>query len=115
MSDIVIVLQIKLYNTENCAYNIKESSSEFMNSARLKFQRNGESHKCLPISKMTIKCEFIPDPKHFISIINVYEPTSKLARDDVSVLENFYNDVSTVLNELKNKSLVFLMRTGTPK
>ena len=42
------------------------------------------------------------------SIINVYAPTSQFVRDDVSVLESFYNDVSAVLNELKNESLVFL-------
>ena len=38
----------------------------------------------------------------------MYAPTSRLVGDYVSALENFYNDVSTVLNELKNKSLVFL-------
>ena len=43
-----------------------------------------------------------------ISIINLYVPTNQLVRDDVSVLESFYNDVGTVFNELKNKSLVFL-------
>ena len=47
-------------------------------------------------------------PKHIISIINVYAPINQLVRDDVSVPENFYNDVSAVLNELKNKSLLFL-------
>ena len=50
-----------------------------------------------------------------ISIINLYAPTSHLVRDDLSVLESFYNDVGTVLNELKNKSLVFLTGTGTLK
>ena len=108
VSDKVSVLQIKLSNTKKCAYNIKETSSEFKNSVSLKVQRNGESYKCLPIPKITIKHEFIPDPKHTISIINVYAPTTQLAKDDASVLENFYSDVSTVLNELKNKSLVFL-------
>ena len=105
VSDRVSVLQIKLYNTEKRAYNIKETSSEFKNSVNLKVQRNGESYKCLPIPKIRIKREFIPD---MISIINLYAPTSQLVRDDVSVLESFYNDVGTVLNELKNTSLVFL-------
>ena len=108
MSDRVIVLQIMLSNTEKRAYNIKEASSKFENKVSLKFQRDGELYKCLPIPKINIKREFIPGPKHNISIFNVYAPTSQLVRDDVSVLESFYNDVSTVLNELKNKSLVFL-------
>ena len=38
----------------------------------------------------------------------MYAPTSQLVKDDVSVLESFYNDASAVFNELKNKSLVFL-------
>ena len=49
------------------------------------------------------------------SIINVYAPTSQFVRDDVSVLESFYNDVSAVLNELKNESLVFLTGDWNPK
>ena len=92
MADRVSVLQIKLSNTEKCAYTIKETSSKIKKSVDLKIQQNGESYKCLPFLKITIKHKF----------------TSQLVRDDVSVLENFYNDVSTVLNELKNKSLVFL-------
>ena len=104
MSD--IVRQIKLSNTEKCAYNNKETSSEFKNSVSLNVQQNGESYKCLYIPKITIKCEFIPDPKH-VSIINVYAPTNQLVRD-VSVLGNFYNDINTVLNEIENKSFVFL-------
>ena len=92
MSDRVSVLQIKLSNTEKCAYTIKETSSKIKKNVDLKIQQNGESSKCLPFLKITIKHKF----------------TSQLVRDDVSVLENFYNDVSTVLNELKNKSLVFL-------
>ena len=108
MSDRVSASQIKLFNTEKRTHNIKETSSKFKNSVSLKVQRNGESYKCLPITKITIKCELIPDPKHMISIINLYVPTNQLVRDDVSVLESFYNDVGTVFNELKNKSLVFL-------
>ena len=92
MSDRVSVLQIKLSNTEKCAYTIKETSSKIKKSVDLKIQQNEESSKCLSFLKITIKHKF----------------TSQLVRDDVSVLENFYNDVSTVLNELKNKSLVFL-------
>ena len=87
---------------------IKESSSEFKNSESLKVQRNGESYKCPPIPKITIKRDFIPNPKHITNIIKVYTPRSQLVRDDVCVLESFYNDASAVLNELKNKSLVFL-------
>ena len=108
MLDRVSVLQIKLSNTEKRAYNIKESSSEFKNSESLKVQRNGESYKCPPIPKITIKRDFIPNPKHITNIIKVYTPRSQLVRDDVCVLESFYNDASAVLNELKNKSLVFL-------
>ena len=104
--DRVSVLQIKLSNTEKRAYNIKESSSEFKNSESLKVQRNGESYKCPPIPKITIKRDFIPNPKHITNIIKVYTPTSQLVRDDVCVLD--VNDASAVLNELKNKSLVFL-------
>ena len=115
VSDRVSVLQIKLSNTEKRAYNIKETSSEFKSSVSVKVQQNGVSYKCLPIPKITIKREFIPDTKHMISIINLYAPTSHLVRDDLSVLESFYNDVGTVLNELKNKSLVFLTGTGTLK
>ena len=106
MSDRVSVLQIKLSNAEKRSYNIKETSSAFKNSVSLKVKRNGEPCKCLPIPKITIKREFIPDSKH--SIINVYAPTSQLVRD-VSVLESFYSDVFTVLSELKIKSLVFLI------
>ena len=108
VSDRVSFLQIKLPNTDRGAYNIKETSSEIKNSVNLKVQRDEELYKCLPIPKITIKRELILDPKHIISIINVYAPTSQLVRDDVSVLESFYNYVSAVLNELKNKSLVFL-------
>ena len=104
--DRVSVLQIKLSNTEKRAYNIKESSSEFKNSESLKVQRNGESYKCPPIPKITIKRDFIPNPKHITNIIKVYTPTSQLVRDDDCVLD--VNDASAVLNELKNKSLVFL-------
>ena len=107
--DRVSVLQIKLSNIKKRACKSKETSPEFKNSLSLKVQRNGESYKCLPIPKITIKREFIPDPKRIISIINVYPPTSQLVRDDVSVIENFYNNVSTVLNEHKNKSLIFLI------
>ena len=106
MSDRVSVLQIKLSNAEKRTYNIKETSSAFKNSVSLKVKRNGEPCKCLPIPKITIKREFIPDSKH--SIINVYAPTSQLVRD-VSVLESFYSDVFTVLSELKIKSLVFFI------
>ena len=67
-----------------------------------------KSYKCLPIPKTTIKREFIPDPKHIISIINLFAPTNQLVRDNVSVLESLSSDVSTVLNHLKNNSLVFL-------
>ena len=81
----------------------------------MKVQQNGVSYKCLPIPKITMKREFIPDTKHMISIINLYALTSHLVRDDLFVLESFYNDVGTVLNELKNKSLVFLTGTGTLK
>ena len=91
VSDSVSVLQIKLSNTE---------TSEFKNNVSLKVQRDGKSYKCLPIPKIINKCEFILDPKHIISIISVYAPTSQLARDDVSVLESFYNDVSAVLKVL---------------
>ena len=62
--------------------------------------------------KITIKRESIADLKH--SII-VDELTSQLAMDDVSLLANFYNDLSTVPNKLKNRSLVFLTETGMPK
>lgn len=55
--------------------------------------------------KITIKRQSIADLKH--SII-VDELPSQLFRDDVSLLANFYNDLSTVPNELKNRSLVFL-------
>ena len=54
-----------------------------------------------------MKLKSIPAPK-YISIISVYAPTSRLVRNDVSVLNNFYNDVRTVLDKLKNKLLVFL-------
>ena len=67
-----------------------------------------KSYKCLPIPKTTIKREFIPDPKHIISIINAFAPTNQLVRDNVSVLESLRSDVSTALNHLKNKPLVFL-------
>ena len=107
----IVTCQIELvfykssYPTPKSAHT---TSLEFKNSVSLKVERNGESYKCLPIPKITIKREFIPDPERIISIINVYVPTSQHVRYDVSVLENFYSDVSTVLNELKNKSLVFL-------
>ena len=110
ISDRVSVLQVqhrKLSNTKKCAWNIKETSSEFKDSVSLNVQLNGVSYKCLPIPKITIKREIIPDSKHIINIINVHAPTSQLVRDDVSVLQNFYNNISTILNELKNKSLVF--------
>ena len=54
-----------------------------------------------------MKLKPIPGPKYIISIINVYAPTSRLVKDDVSV-SVFYNDVRTVLDKLKNKLLVFL-------
>ena len=54
-----------------------------------------------------MKLKSIPASKYIISIINVYAPTSRLVRDDVSVLINFYNDVRTVLDKLKNKLLIF--------
>ena len=57
--------------------------------------------------KITIKREFIPDPKHIIKIFNAYAPTTLLVIDDVSVLINFYNDTSTDLIELEKNSLVF--------
>ena len=106
MPDRASVLQIKLSNTKKCSYNIKEAYSKFKNRVSSKVQQNGESYKCLPILKITIKREFIPYPKHII-IINVYAPTIQLFRNDVSVLDNFYKDASTVLNEVKNESLVF--------
>ena len=105
ISDRVSVLQVqhrKLSNTKKCAWSIKETSSEFKDSVSFNVQLNGVSYKCLPIPKVTIKREIIPDSKHIINIVNVYAPTSQLVRD-VSVLEKFYNDVSTILNELKNK------------
>ena len=105
----VSVLQIqhrKLSNTKKCAWTIKETSSEFKESVCLNFQLNGVSYKCLLIPKITIKREFIPDSKYIINIIKVYATTSHFVRDDVSVLEKFYKDVTTILNELKNKSLV---------
>ena len=55
-----------------------------------------------------MKLKSIPASKYIISIINEYAPTSRLVRDDVSVLINFYNVVRTVLDKLKNKLLVFL-------
>ena len=55
--------------------------------------------------KITIKRQFIADLKHTII---VDELSSQLFRDDLSLLANFYNDLSTVPNELKNRSLVFL-------
>ena len=97
VSDRVSVLQIKLSNTKKRAQNIKETSSEFNDSVSLKVQRDGKSYWCLSIPKITIKCEFIADPKH-ITIINVYAPISRLVRDDVSVFKIFYNNVSAVLN-----------------
>ena len=109
MSDRFTVLQIKLSNSEKCTYNIKETSSESKDSVSMKVQQNGKSYKWLSIPKITIKQEFIPGPKHIISIINVYAPTNHLVTDDVSALSNFYKDVSTVLNELKSKSLLFLI------
>ena len=78
-----------------------------MKGVSLNFQRYRESYKCLPITKITIKREFIREPKHINSIINVYAPTSQV-RDDVYVFENFYKDVSTAFNQLKSKSLVSL-------
>ena len=55
--------------------------------------------------KITIKRQFIADLKHTII---VDELSSQLFRDDLSLLANFYNDLSAVPNELKNRSLVFL-------
>ena len=55
-----------------------------------------------------MKLKSIPAPKYIISIINVYAPPSRLVRDDVSVPNNFYNDVRTVLDKIRNKLLVFL-------
>ena len=94
MSD--IVRQIKLSNTEKCAYNNKETSSEFKNSVSLNVQQNGESYKCLYIPKITIKCEFIPDPKH-VSIINVYAPTNQLTSLSGMFL---YSGTSTTISAL---------------
>ena len=97
------------WRKEKRTKNIKHKiSSELKNSASLKVKRNEESCNGLLIEKVIIKSEFISDPKHIISIINVYATTSQLVGDDVSIVENFYNDATTVLNELKNKSLVFL-------
>lgn len=67
----------------------------------LKVQQNSKPYKRHPILKITIKLEFIPNPKYIISIVNVYASTSQLVGDDVSMLESFYN-------EFKNKSLLFL-------
>ena len=105
MYQIELVFYRSSYPTPKSAHTI---SSEFKDSVRLKIQWNGESNKCFLISKITIKREFIPHPKHIISIINVYAPTSQFVRDYFFVLVNLYNDVSTVCHELKNKSLVFV-------
>ena len=45
----------------------------------------------------------------------MHGPTSQLVRYNFSILESFYNDISTVLNALKNKSLVFLTRDWNAK
>ena len=45
----------------------------------------------------------------------MHGPTSQLVRYNFSILESFYNDISTVLNALKNKSLVFLTRDWNVK
>ena len=117
MSDRVSALQIKLSNTENCAYSIKKTPSEFKNCVSMKVKRNEISCKCLPIPKVTIKCEFISYPKHIISIINVYVPITNL-----SEIMFLYSRMSAVMSALlfSNHSYFQFTRTiyqlgnGTP-
>ena len=94
MSDRVSVLQIKLSNSLKYICNFWKLSSQFKNSVSLKVQQNRHHANAFQFGEF----ESIPNSKHLISIFNVYATSSQLARDDVSILENFYDDVSFVSN-----------------
>ena len=131
VSDRVSVLQISLSSKGNQEiFNIKETIQKFPNSINLKVVRKDntnfkclpipnsinlkimrteeKSYKCLTIPKVTIEHQTIPNPKSLISIIDVYAPTSELVDQNFTVLENMYNDINNTIDDLENKSMIFL-------
>ena len=88
-----------------CTYKTKEKSSQFKNNVSLNVQKNGETFRFRKLRSNANSFQTI-------NTLSVSSPcthqTSQIVRDNVSVIKNLYNNVSTVLNKLKNKLLLFL-------